>query len=112
MSSFDNEGFFNSGVICDSLSVSGKTPDFRDGLIILVIWVSSTSTHDFNGLVGSGSNAHVLIGDVRINFLTSSEVAGSKHLRTFYFRRWNKFGFTVISAELQSIFFNLVNKER
>ena len=74
MSSFDNEGFFNSGVICDSLSVSGKTPDFRDRLTILVIGVSSTSTHDFNRLVGIGSNAHVLVGDVRLNFLTSSEV--------------------------------------
>ena len=70
MSSLDNEGLFISGVICHSLSVSGKTPDFRDRLPILVIGVSSTSTHDFNRLVG--------IGDVRINFLTSSEVAGSK----------------------------------
>ena len=79
MSSFDNEGFFNSGVICGSLSE--KTPDFRDRLTILVIGVSSTSTHDFNRLVGIGSNAHVLVGDVRINFLTSSEVAGSKHVK-------------------------------
>ena len=81
MSSFDNESFFNSGVICDSFSVSGKTPDFRDKLIILVMGVSCTSTHDFNRLVGIGSNALVLVGDVRIYFLTSSEVAGSKHAR-------------------------------
>ena len=81
MSSFDNESFFNSGVICDSLSVSGETPDFRDRLTILVIGVSSTSTHDFNRLVGIGYNAHVLVGDVRINFLTSSDVAGSKHVK-------------------------------
>ena len=78
MSSFDNEGFFNSRVICDSLSVSGKTPDFRDRLTILVIGVSSASTHDFNRLVGIGSNADVLVGYVRINFFTSSKVAGSK----------------------------------
>ena len=47
--------------------MSGKTPDFRDRLTILVIGVSSI-----------GSNADVLVGYVRINFLTSSKVAGSK----------------------------------
>ena len=36
--------FFNSGVICAILRVSGKTPDFRDRLTILVIGVGSTST--------------------------------------------------------------------
>ena len=30
---------------------------------------------------------------------------------TFYFRRWNKFGLTVISAELQSIFSILSTKK-
>ena len=67
MSSFDNEGFFDSKVICDSLRVSVKTPDFRDKLIILVIGVSSTPTHDFN-IMGIGYNAHFLVGNVRINF--------------------------------------------
>ena len=81
MSSFNNERFFNSGFICDSLSVSEKTPDFRDKLIILALGVSSTSRHDINRLVGIGSNAHVLVGDVRLNFLTSSEVAASKHVK-------------------------------
>ena len=56
MSSFDNEGFFNSRVICDSLSVSGNLSDFRYKFIMLVIGVSSTSTHDSNRLVGIGSN--------------------------------------------------------
>ena len=28
-----------------------------------------------------GFNAHVLVGDVRINFLTLSEVASSKHVK-------------------------------
>ena len=50
----------------------------------MVIGVSSTSTHDFNRLVGIVSNAHVLVGDVRINFLTSSEVAGSKHVKCHF----------------------------
>ena len=79
MSSFDKEGYFKIGDICDNFSVSGKTPDFIDRL--MVIGVSSTSTRDFNRLVGIGSNAHVLVGDVRNNFLTSSEVAGLKHVK-------------------------------
>ena len=62
-------------VICDS---------FRDRLTILVIGVSSTSTHDFNRLLGIGSNGHDLVGDARISFLTSSEVAGSKHVKSHF----------------------------
>ena len=41
-------------------------PDFRDKSIMLVIGVSSTSAHDFKRLVGIGSKAHVLVGDVRL----------------------------------------------
>ena len=45
-------------------------------LIILVIGISSTYTHDFKRLVGIGSNAHVLVG----NFLTSSVQNMSKDI--------------------------------
>ena len=51
---------------------------------MLVVGVSSTSAHDFNRLVRIGSEAHVLLGDDRINFITSSEVAGQ---RAFNFKR-------------------------
>ena len=78
MSSINNKGFFNSRVICDSLSVWKNA---GDKLFILVVGVSSTSTDDINRLVGNGSNTNVLVGDVRINCLTSSEVAGSKHVK-------------------------------
>ena len=44
-----------------------ETPDVR--LTILVMGVSSTSTHDFNRLVGIVSNAHVMVGEARIIFL-------------------------------------------
>ena len=108
MSSFDNECFLSSRVICDSLSVSGKTPDCRDRLIILVIGVSSTSTHDINKLVGIGSNAHVLVGDTIIIFFTSSEVAGSKHVKGHFISGGGTN--SVLWLSVQN-FFNLVNKE-
>ena len=112
MSCFDNEGFFNSGVICDSLSVSGKTPDFRDRLTILVIGDSSTSTHDFIRLLGIGFNAHVLFGDVRINFLTSSEVAGFKHVKLHFISGCGINSVVRLSVQnFNRIFLNLVNKE-
>ena len=71
--------------------VSKKPPDFTDRLTNLVIWVSGTSTHDFNRSVGIGSSAHVLVRDVRINFLTSCEVAGSKRVKWFHMREANTF---------------------
>ena len=74
---------------------------------MLVIGVSSTRPHDLNRLEGIGSNVHVLVADVRLNFLTSSAqvAAGSKHVKGHFVQE------AVINAKLQSIFFNLVTKK-
>ena len=69
---------------------------------MLLIGVGCTTAHDFK--------AKFLVGNVRINFITYSVVAGSKHVKmTFYVRRLNKVCFDIISAELQSIFYNIVS---
>ena len=51
--------------------------DFRDKLIMLVI-ESAVLQHI---LVSIGFKAPVLVGDVRINFNTTSDVAGSRHVK-------------------------------
>ena len=65
MSSLDSDDFFNKGVIS------------KDKLTMFVMGVSNTSRQDFNNLVGNGSRSQNLSWEERINFLTSSAVAGS-----------------------------------
>ena len=79
MLSLDSDGFFNKGVmpLCDTFKTSGKEPDSEDKLTMFVMGVSNTSRQDFNNLVGNGSRSQDLSWEVRINFLTSSAVAGS-----------------------------------
>ena len=41
MSSLDNDGFFNKGVMCDTLKTSGKEPDSKDKLTMFVMGASN-----------------------------------------------------------------------
>ena len=77
MSSLDSDGLFNKGVMCDTFKTSGKEPDSKDKLTMFVMGVSNISRQDFNDLVGNGSRSQDLSWEERINFLTSSAVAGS-----------------------------------
>ena len=76
MSSLDSDGFFIKGVMCDTFKTSGKDPDSKDKLTMFVMGVSNTPRHGFNNLVGNGSRSQDLSWEERINFLTSSTVAG------------------------------------
>ena len=77
MSSLDSDGFFNKGVMCDTFKTSEKEPDSKDRLTMFVMGVSNISRQDFNNLVGNGSRSQDLSWEERINYLTSSAVAGS-----------------------------------
>ena len=77
MSSLESDGFFNKGVICDTFKTSWKETDSKEKLTIFVMEISNTSRHDFNNLVGNGSRSQDLSWEERINFFTSSVVAGS-----------------------------------
>ena len=62
--------------------------------------------------MGIGSNANVMVGDVRINFLTSSEVAGSGHAKGHFISGGGITScFAVRSAELQQTKLKYLNKE-
>ena len=61
-----NKGFINSGVICDSLSVSGEMPDFRDKLIILAI----ISVSNEKKVLHSERYYFDMTSDLRFNFTT------------------------------------------
>ena len=73
MSSLDSDGFFIKGVMCDTFKTSGKEPDSKDKSAMFVMG-------DFNNLVGNGSRSQDLSWEERINFLTSSAVAGSNYV--------------------------------
>ena len=62
--------------MCDTFKTSGKEPDSKDRLTMFVMEVSNTYRQDFNNLVGDGSVSQDLSWEERINFLTSSAVAG------------------------------------
>ena len=68
---------FNKGEMCDTFKTSGKEPDSKDKLTMFVMEVSDITRQDFNNLVGNGSRSQDLSCEERINFLTSSAVAGS-----------------------------------
>ena len=70
MSSLDSDGFFNKGVMCDTFKTSGKEPYFKDKLTMFVMGISNISRQD-------GSRSQDLSWEERLNFLTSSAVAGS-----------------------------------
>ena len=80
MLSLDSDGFFNKGVMCDTFKTSGKEPDSKDKLTMFVMGISNTSRQDFINLVGNGSRSQDLSWEERINFLTSSAVAGSNDI--------------------------------
>ena len=63
--------------MCDTFKTSGKEPDSKDKLTMFVMGVSNISRQVFNNLVGNGSRSQDLSWEERINFLTSSAVAGS-----------------------------------
>ena len=73
MSSLDSDGFSNKSVMCLTFKTSGKEPE----LTMFVMGVSHTSRQDFDNLVGNGSRSQDLCWEERINFSTSSTVAGS-----------------------------------
>ena len=77
MSSLDSAGFFNKGVMCDTFKTSGKELDSKNKLTMFVMGVSNISRQDLNNLVDNGSRSQDLSWEERINFLTSSAVAGS-----------------------------------
>ena len=52
MSSLDNDGFFNKGVMCDTFKTFGKEPDSKDKITMFVMGVSNTSRQNFNNLLG------------------------------------------------------------
>ena len=64
--------FFISGVRNALLSSDGKSAQESDVFVISVRTGTSWSLHCFNSQVGMGSNAHDLVGDVFMIFLTSS----------------------------------------
>ena len=61
---FDNEVFFNSGVICDSLCVSGEMPDFRHKLIIMLV-------------IGSVVHPHMILRDMPLQQLDTRSMLES-----------------------------------
>ena len=49
-----SDGIFNKGVVCDTFKPSGRDPDSKVKLTMLVMGVSNTSRQDSNNLVGNG----------------------------------------------------------
>lgn len=68
--------FLSRGVTKASFISSGKTPDERERLIILVIGVASTETRLLRREVGNGSRADDLVGSDIMREATSSVVTG------------------------------------
>lgn len=70
--------FFNRGLMTECLKLSGKEPDERDRLIMLVMTGERTDMHFFRRDVGIGSRSQNLSGDDSIIFVISSGVTGWK----------------------------------
>ena len=68
--------FFSSGLMTECLKLSGKEPDERDRLMMLVMTGERTDIHCFRREVGIGSRSQNLSGDERMILVTSSLVTG------------------------------------
>ena len=71
-------GPFSSGLMTECLKLSGKEPDERDRLMMLVMTGERTDMHCFMRGVGIGSRSQNLSGDARMTLVTSSLVTGWK----------------------------------
>ena len=65
-------GFFNPGLTSASFQFSGKQPDCRDRLVILVRIGRRTSKHSTTRGVGIGSSEQDFLLDLAIKRMTSS----------------------------------------